>query len=325
MSVEPISFSELRAMPPPEHAWLLEGLLQVGDLMMVLAPPKAFKSHALLQILMALSHGHGVVFGRHRVATPPIPTLYIDGENGIAETQRRALRMAEATDASETLPLWIVPPNGARLSERAHLDRLLRMVDVSGARVVALDPMIEVAGGVDENDNVAAHRLIHAIWDPLRDRGVTLVVAHHTRKGRGRHGSVGLSADAARGASSVRGAATASMVIDPRPDGLYGVGIEGRAFPGQEYVVHFDPATALLAAVEDQPAAGPIFTDLEQRILDHLTLVGAATQAEIRRALEAPRQSVSDAVRRLRDRGVLDCDPSGRWFIAGQEDDDDVR
>jgi hypothetical protein len=295
---EPLSFAELRAMPPPEHRWLLEQLLEGGDLLMVLAPPKAFKSHVLLQMLMTLSHGEGSLFGRHRAVGPSIPTLYVDGENGTPETRRRAVLMAAALGVADDLPLWVVPPSGARLSEPAHRDRLLRMVDERRVGLVALDPMIEVAGGVDENDNIAAHRLVHDIWDPLRERGVALVIAHHTRKGRGPHGSVGISADAARGASSVRGAAAASMVIDPRGYGRYGVGIEGRGLPRQEYVVRHDPATGLLTAV------------------------GTATQAETTRALDAPKQSVSDAVRRLRDRGVLDCDAVGRWFILAREPDD---
>lgn len=192
------SVTEFVNEPSPPFAWVIPGVVERADRVMVIAGEGVGKSVLARQVCTLLAAG------RHpfapAVAVRPRRTLLIDLENP-PDLVRRSLRgivgqvWDDGLDLGDRMWRWNNPAglDLRSVKGRAALDRV---VDLVRPDLVALGPIYK-AGSSRPGDSyeIVAEDVRQAL-DGLRDRyGIALWVEHHMPKGEGgqRRGPIGSS------------------------------------------------------------------------------------------------------------------------------------
>jgi hypothetical protein len=206
---------------PPKRRWVQGTDLMLGAVSMLVAPGARAKTTWLLTSALACASGRSLL-GAH-VYGGPRRVLYLSAEdstNEIALRLRAAMQHHSLSDASVSglsvigaenwgLSLLIGSRSALAIDQRgwnalnAELDRLQ-------PDVLILDPLINLMGGVDSNDNSAAALLMGQLVALAARRGVAVMIAHHAAKGRDP-----TSAEAAMGAASFVNLSRIVLSIEP--------------------------------------------------------------------------------------------------------------
>ncbi len=226
------------ANEPEPQRFVIEGLIPEPIVAAIVAPGSTGKSFWIMQV--AASVATGSPFFGHPVHCPG-GVLMIGAEDDAEEMARRLHAIAKLNgweswrDEFKALGRNFYPISRVgkdnRLTERvegnivprpqwtqAIIDAAKRVPDL---RLIILDPVSRFRSG-DENDNEAATKFVEALETIRQATGVTVMCAHHSRKG-----STGDSADDIRGASAfvdaLRFAATLSV---PNPEQAKQMGLD---------------------------------------------------------------------------------------------------
>lgn len=160
---------------------IIEGLLAQGDLSLITAGSKSFKSWLALQI--AICTANGIPFlNRKTIATK---TLVLNFELKPASIKNRIASIAQRLKCGRrNLYTWnlrnmpITP---------AFLERLTARINDDGFGLVVLDPLYSMYGVVDdpnvENSNPAMTQLLSTIRVACEAAGAAVIVVHHHAKG----------------------------------------------------------------------------------------------------------------------------------------------
>ncbi|BAP13788.1 hypothetical protein AS19_09370 [Alcanivorax sp. NBRC 101098] len=227
----------LQQKPVPQR-FVIEGLIPEPVAAAIVAPGSTGKSFFLMQAAAAVATGTPF-FGCP--VTRPGGVLMIGAEDDKEELSRRLHAIASVSgwadwrEEHKALGENFYPVSRLgqdnRLTEKlegnitqrpgwiqAILDAASR---VPNLRLIILDPVSRFRSG-DENDNEAATKFVEALETIRQATGVTVLCAHHSRKG-----STGDTADDIRGASSfvdaLRFAATLAV---PNPEQAKKMGLD---------------------------------------------------------------------------------------------------
>jgi len=160
---------------------IIEGMLAQGDLSLITAGSKSFKSWLALQI--ALCTANGIPFlGRPTLATK---TLVLNFELKPPSIKNRLRAIANRLKCGQkNLYTWnlrnkpITP---------AFLEHLTRTIREQGFGLVILDPLYSMYGVVDcdnvENSNPAMTELLSTIRAACEQAGSAVIIIHHHAKG----------------------------------------------------------------------------------------------------------------------------------------------
>jgi hypothetical protein len=160
---------------------IIEGMLAKGDLSLITAGSKSFKSWLALQI--ALCTANGIPFlGRQTIATK---TLVLNFELKPPSIKNRLRAIANRLKCGQkNLYTWnlrnkpITP---------AFLEHLTRTIREQGFGLVILDPLYSMYGVVDcdnvENSNPAMTELLSTIRAACEQAGSAVIIIHHHAKG----------------------------------------------------------------------------------------------------------------------------------------------
>ncbi len=218
--------SDLLLIEPPPQRYVVQGMIPEPVAAAVVAPGSTGKSFWLMQL--AASVATGTPFFGHSI---PVPggVLMLGAEDDREELGRRLHAIANAYGWKEWREeysllgenFYPVSRLGKdnRLTERDNGNISARALWIQGIinaakeipnlRLIILDPVSRFRSG-DENENEAATKFVEALETIRQATGVTVIVAHHSRKG-----STGDTADDIRGASgfvdALRFAATLSV------------------------------------------------------------------------------------------------------------------
>ena len=146
----------------------------------------AFKSVLALFAAVCVALGRPV-FGTLEVRRPGA-VLLVCPEDGQAAVRMmldaiiEGMQLDDADRATLAERLVMVPDN-ALVNLLADTRRLMRTVQEHGAVLVLLDPLRNLLGGADENDNAVAGVCLDALRrDVCRDAGAGVLLNAHTRK-----------------------------------------------------------------------------------------------------------------------------------------------
>lgn len=173
----PLDLVDLSA-DPGDPEWLVDGFLARESLALLGGPPGQGKTWAAMTL--ALCASSGMPFLSHEVHDRQ-RVLYLDFENGKREVHRRFLALG-GTHASVT-PYLQIASLEAKITSPACWDQVRRQVEVFGPDLVIIDTFSSGVG-IDENDVQAVELFYETTWTPLRRRGSSLLLLHHTRKGQ---------------------------------------------------------------------------------------------------------------------------------------------
>jgi KaiC/GvpD/RAD55 family RecA-like ATPase len=233
----------------PRRAWLVSGVLPEGEAVLLVGPPKTAKSAFVMHLAMAVAAGNSkALFGAECKApwaiTQARRVLIVNNEDPTQEMRRRAAAIERRTSVHPSAGMLtiisgadpdqrpVTVMNGAREGygkpPTGHAE-LARIVQDLKPDLIIFDSLVSLGEGLEENSNTAMDRLIRELR--ALGSGATVLIVHHTAKGRGKDISAG-DMDAARGASAIFGAVRGSMTIIPIAD----TAISKLRFPPGHYI-----------------------------------------------------------------------------------------
>ncbi len=194
---------------PRKREWLHGNDLMRGAVSMLSAPGARAKTTRLVTCALACASGRQLL-GAH-VFGGPLRVLYLSAEDStdeIALRLRAAMQHHGLSNDDVTglhvigtdqwgLSLLRAAAKGAPIIDPAGWGALIVELDRIKPDLLIIDPLINVMGGVDVNNNSAAALLIGQFAALAAKRRIAVMIAHHVAKGRDPN-----FAEAAMGAAS---------------------------------------------------------------------------------------------------------------------------
>ena len=206
---------------PPKRQWLHGTDLVRGAATLLVAPGGRAKSTWLLGCALACASGRELL-GSH-VFGGPLRVLCLSTEDGMSEMAlrlRAGMMHYGLTDAhvpglyligADRWGLPLLQGDGYRaVLDQRGIDALEGELNYSNPDVLIIDPLINVMGGVNANDNAAAALLMGKLARVAATRRIAIALAHHAAKGRDP-----ASAESAMGAASFINLARVALAIEP--------------------------------------------------------------------------------------------------------------
>lgn len=205
-------FELVKNLKPP--TWLIRDILTEGAVGFIAGQPKSFKSWAALD--MALSVASGQPFLGHFAIEKPGAVLYIQeedsgplvksrlgkiwpakiGDKVVRDPETGDIMWLPATDNGELPDIDAYIGETVTISDeawQAWLDETLenkKSVDGVGYKLLVMDPLMMMAGDVEDN---RAQEMTTKIFRPLKElarkHGCSIQMVHHMKKGDPRAGT----------------------------------------------------------------------------------------------------------------------------------------
>lgn len=206
----------------PEPKWLIDGLFEQDALVMLVGPPGSFKS--FLAIDWALSLAAGRMWNER--PTKPTKVLYALGEgkasllkrikawachNGLCREEKEQVIYEPALNANFRVT-FDVPQLASQKDTTRFMDELDR--DGFNPSLLIIDTLARSYVGKNENDPMDVGVWVESV-DRLRQKGMTVLVLHHTRKNQ----EFGLQF---RGSTAFSGAMDTIFMLARNPEGFRG-------------------------------------------------------------------------------------------------------
>ncbi|WP_207936044.1 AAA family ATPase [Actinomadura sp. KC216] len=290
--------------PPPR--WAVPGVLAEG-VNLLAGPPKVGKSWLALALAVAVATG-GKALGSIDVEAGPV--LYL----ALEDTGRRLQsRLGKALADRDTWPdalsfaiEWPPLTSGGDARLAAWLD------EHPSARLVIVDVFAKLRGTVPpglsayDADYLSMSR-IKAVADHY---GVAVLLIHHTRKMTSDDFLTDVS-----GTNGLAGAADATLVLRRTRGEADGVlHVVGRDVDEAQYAMAFYPDLGTWQML-DKPAGELGISDTAATILAHLRSHEGDTPKQISDGTGLNYGLVKKTVGRMADKGQLDTDGRGRYFV----------
>lgn len=179
-----LTMAEVLAGVDVERDWLVHGLLERRDRLMLTGEEGLGKSHLMRQLAVMAAAGLDPFDSSIRV--PPISVLIVDCENSLPQI-RRAIRpvVGFAAKYGYQLPrLNVLPTPRMDITGDRDLARLHREMDACQPDLVVIGPLYRLFPRALNTDDEAAPVL--AALDTLRDRGAALIIEAHAGHGEGK-------------------------------------------------------------------------------------------------------------------------------------------
>lgn len=196
-----LTLRELLDQPDEPYNWLIPGLLERGDRLMLTGVEGQGKSVLLRQLAVAYAGG------LHPFKMRPLPpgnVLIVDAENTERQVRRsmRGLATAVASRSTRDPRDHVIVECTGRIdiTDDMVLSRIHRIIDAQQPDIVVIGPLYRITRGALQNDDDAAPVL--AALDTIKDRGICLLIeahAGHSQK------SMGVRDLRPRGSSSLLG------------------------------------------------------------------------------------------------------------------------
>ncbi len=286
-----------------EPRWAVPGLLAEG-LNLLVGAPKLGKSWLCLGLGIVVASG-GRALGK--IEVEPGDVLYAALEDNPRRLQSRLTAVLGPEPAPSRLAMTTALGRGGQAIEL--LDGWLD--DHPHARLIVVDTLAKVRPPSDGRQSVyegdyAAVSALKALAD---QRGVCVVVVHHTRKA-----AADDVIDEVSGSTGLTGAADAILVAKRAGNTAEAVlSVTGRDVAESEYGMSWW-AERCQWTLTDEPAMVTTMGSTRRRILAHITTNPGATPSDIADALGMNPNTVKSNVRRMVEDDQLDTTGDGRYL-----------
>lgn len=157
--------------------WLLYPLIPYGKITILQGDPGEGKTTAMLQIIASLSKGEALPFNEVGGVVEPIKVIYQTAEDGLADTIKPRLLSAGANCSN----VLVIDDTEEPLN--ISDERLEIAVEISGARLVVLDPLQGYLGaGVDMHRANEIRPLMHKLSIIAEKYKCAIVLIGHLNK-----------------------------------------------------------------------------------------------------------------------------------------------
>ena len=285
----------IRASTQPD-VWLVEGLIEEGDQVVLSGPPKSGKSLLASQLALAVSSG-----GQFLGWQVPMPrkVLYVNLELRPKRFGKRLIAQAGS------VRIFHRYSNLQTLNELRTLDIqdagqvavFATLVKELGIELVVWDVLARMHSA-DENDNPSMRAVMHSIRVASAD--CAHVVLHHARKPASGQENVNLGAAGMRGASSIHGEAdlVISLHVRSGQGGRFSLKFSARNVEEpDEMMLDRDPITLLFHEAAEaetlrlQSIIQAVFSDgttcQPKALADHLMAVFAVKERRAKQLIQS--------------------------------------
>ena len=206
------SVADLVAEASKPDVWILHGLIEEGDQVVLAGPPKAGKSLLASQLALAVASGRPFLRWPTNV---PRRVLYVNLELRPKRFGKRLIAQANSIDLIAGYSNLMSVNSMRTLDIKNNEDAAVfsKTIRDLGIDLVVWDVLARMHNA-DENDNPAMRAVMHAIRVASADRAH--VVLHHARKPASGQEDVNLGAAGMRGASSIHGEADLILSLHAR-------------------------------------------------------------------------------------------------------------
>ena len=204
--------------PPIEY--VVSGIFSLPSLNIVYAAPGTLKSFVLADMAVCVAAGEIWLTpapwrpgdaGLPGIKTTKAPVMWLDFDNGARRTHERIGALARARDLPTDTPIYYysMPTPWLNASSAESTGMLTLRAKTLGARLIVIDNLGNISGGVDENSGqmIAVMSYLRQLAE---ETGAAVVVVHHQRKGNGFGGRAG---DTLRGHSSIEAALDLALQV----------------------------------------------------------------------------------------------------------------
>jgi hypothetical protein len=159
---------------------LIDGIMNIGETVIVCGTPKAGKSIFLQSLAYALSSGEDKFLGALHIAKP-CKVCYVQLEGELADTHDRFRRIGEGVKHDlDNMALFFSEP--MKLDDLAYtLDVMFKIEQVMTPDVLIIDPLYMSFSGSLSDDEVIRKVLANLRIMKMHFK-CTLIIAHHTHK-----------------------------------------------------------------------------------------------------------------------------------------------
>lgn len=169
---------------PDEYDWVVEGLLERGDRLLLTGSEGGGKTTLLRQVAIAAAAGLHPFFG---YPIKPAKVLYVDTENTEKQWAREARGMvttavnaaAHSADPRDVLALACI--KRIDITRDSDLGMLHKLVDEHQPDILFIGPLYRLIPRAINSDDEATPLL--TALDTIRDRGVSLIIEAHAGHG----------------------------------------------------------------------------------------------------------------------------------------------
>lgn len=263
--------------------WLVPDLLTCDELFILGMPPRGGKSLFCLTLAKAVATGGNFL---DRPVTQG-SVIYVNLEDAPTKIKYRQI----AQGWSENLPVYWL--DKFKLSE---LDQLKQIADeLPDLRLIVLDTFSRIRDDNQKESSAELGRTLEPLQEFAKERGVTILITHHTGKTNAEHTSAD-PFDALRGSTSIRATCRGAIVIVPGEHSY-------RLLAENGYTDRLDINVSIKSDTLEWKMLGNwtprVDGDMKAQILDHLNLHGEGTVAQIARELSFNATSVGTIMSRL--------------------------
>lgn len=163
-------YDEVFARPKKDKRYIVESLISEGAFNMWFGPPASHKTHTLID---AICTGFRKEKAWGKFAVQPVPTLYIDGENGMDDI-RDVIHLLKGPNAK--LPFYFYDGFGD-VWEQKTAERIFDICERGKIKHVILDPLREFLEG-EENESATVAQFFRNFHHFIR-KGITITLIHH--------------------------------------------------------------------------------------------------------------------------------------------------
>lgn len=171
----PLTLDQFLALPEPEYDWLIPGLIERSDRLLLTGEEGHGKSTLLRQMALTPAAGlHPFTFA----PITPITSLLVDAENSLRQMRRALIDMRTRVDDGSRL-FVVSRPGGLDLTAKSDQQWLTGQIDGCQPGLIVIGPLYKLAEG-DPNDEQTAKK-VASYLDGIRDTyGCALLIEAHT-------------------------------------------------------------------------------------------------------------------------------------------------
>jgi hypothetical protein len=239
-----IHYSSFMAMAMEDPRWLIKDIWTAESHGLIAGEPKTNKTTVALALALSVASG-APFLGSYSVGVQG-PVLFVQEENapwmmqdrlrklaryygllGSGEVHvRRSVRGGLGTvsvdlDFPDDLPLKLLNNYGFDLGLEEHRDMLEAEVEAWRPKLLVLDPLYLILGGVDENVSHSLRPFLKWLMQLRYQYNLAVMVVHHFRKQNMQHGIV-RAGQRILGSSTLHGWVDSALYLSPRDEAREG-------------------------------------------------------------------------------------------------------
>lgn len=299
---------------PAEDRWLIRAVLPYPSVVVIGGQPKSAKSFFGIDLATSVASGTPCL-GRYPVERAGRSLIYL-AEDSLDDVRGRVadLCLHRGIDLAG-LDLHVIAEPALRLDQQADRAGLWAAVERLRPLVLLLDPLVRLHTTLDENNSRDVAGLLGFLRELQRAFDVSVLLVHHTAKGRHRrHGQ------ALRGSGDLHAWLDVGAYLTWERERLC-LTLEHRSAAAPEpvdlaLVSRPDGSGTHLEVSSDAPAPPPGKRPLSERILVELRQGQVPlTRVLLRERLRVNNQRLGEALAELLDRGLVEKTAAG-WLAA---------